>query len=163
MDRKNPIVPKNVESEPYVSESPFKEAVDGMSQQLVVLTAEVFDVKTALSNGVDCLQNLEKEPLLSTKEFIHDQNIMRDIIVQDNKREHAKTRLMIAMLFMVLVVLMFLGPIREALMQPKRPPSFWDTMLPYMIDFRTRSSSRPCGATSISYAIFTKSLSHVIY
>ena len=135
MDRKNPIVPKNVESEPNVSESPFKEALDGMSQQLVVLTAEVFDVKTALSNGVDCLQNLEKEPLLSAKEYIHGQNITCDVLVQTIQREHVKTRRMIAMLFMVLVVLMFLGPIRETLMQPKPPPSVWDTMLPHLVDF----------------------------
>jgi hypothetical protein len=131
MDRKNPILPKNVESEPNVSEPPFKEAVDGMSQQLVVLTAEVFHVKTALSNGVECLSHLEENPLLSVQDYTRGQTIMCETI----QREHAKTRRMIAMLFMVIVVLMFLGPIRETFMQPKPPPSFWDTMLPHMVDF----------------------------
>lgn len=136
MDRKNAILPKTVESEHNVTvaEPSVNEALDGMAQQLVVLTAEVFHVKTALSNGVDCLQNLEKEPLLSAKEYIHGQNITCDVLVQTNKREHAKTQYMIAMLFMTNLVLICLVLIRETLTQPQRPPSFWDTMLYHMWD-----------------------------
>lgn len=139
MDRKNAIVPKTLESEPNftVAEPSVNEALDGMAQQLVVLTAEVFHVKTVLSNGLDCLETVKQQPLLSADEYFHDQIITRDIMVQTIKREHAKTRLMIAMLFMANLALICLVLIRETLThtQPQRPPSFWDTMLPHMVDF----------------------------
>ena len=133
MERKNAIVPKTLESEPNftVAESSVQEALDGMAQQLVVLTAEVFHVKTVLSNGLDCLETVKQQPLLSADEYFHDQNIT----VQTIKREHAKTQYMIAMLFMAILVLICLVLIRETLTQPQRPPSFWDTMLPHMVDF----------------------------
>ena len=121
MDRKNAIVPKTLESEPNVAESSVKEALDGMAQQLVVLTAEVAQVKTVLSAGVEYLNTcVDQEPSLSAAEYF---------------REQAKTRLMIAMLFMVNLMLICLVLIRETLTQPQRPPSFWDTMLPHMVDF----------------------------
>ena len=121
MDRKNVIVPKTVESETNVAESSVKEALDGMAQQLVVLTAEVAQVKTVLSAGVEYLNTcVDQEPSLSAAEYF---------------REQAKTRLMIAMLFMVNLMLICLVLIRETLTQPQRPPSFWDTMLPHMVDF----------------------------
>ena len=121
MDRKNAIVPKTLESEPNVAESSVNEALDGMAQQLVVLTAEVAQVKTVLSAGVEYLNTcVDQEPSLSAAEYF---------------REQAKTRLMIAMLFMVNLMLICLVLIRETLTQPQRPPSFWDTMLPHMVDF----------------------------
>ena len=121
MDRKNTIVPKTVESEPNVAESSVQEALDGMAQQLVVLTAEVAQVKTVLSAGVEYLNTcVDQESSLSAVEYF---------------REQAKTRLMIAMLFMVNLMLICLVLIRETLTQPQRPPSFWDTMLPHMVDF----------------------------
>ena len=123
MDRKNAIVPKTLESEPNftVAESSVQEALDGMAQQLVVLTAEVAQVKTVLSAGVEYLNTcVDQEPSLSAAEYF---------------REQAKTRLMIAMLFMVNLVLVCLVLLRETLTQPQRPPSFWDTMLPHMVDF----------------------------
>ena len=121
MDRKNAIVPKILESEPNVAESSVQEALDGMAQQLVVLTAEVAQVKTVLSAGVEYLNTcVDQEPSLSAAEYF---------------REQAKTRLMIAMLFMVNLMLICLVLIRETLTQPQRPPSFWDTMLPHMVDF----------------------------
>ncbi len=135
MDRKNAIVQKTVESEPNVAEPSVNEALDGMAQQLVVLTAEVFHVKTVLSNGLDCLETVKQQPLLSADEYFHDQIITRDIIVQTIKREYAKTQFMIAMLFMAILVLICLVLIRETLTQPPRPPSFWDTMLYHMVDF----------------------------
>ena len=121
MDRKNDIVPKTVESEPNVAESSVKEELDGMAQQLVVLTAEVAQVKTVLSAGVEYLNTcVDQEPSLSAAEYF---------------REQAKTRLMIAMLFMVNLMLICLVLLRETLTQPQRPPSFWDTILPHMVDF----------------------------
>jgi len=121
MDRKNAIVPKTLESEPNVAEPSVQEALDGMAQQLVVLTAEVSQVKTVLSAGVEYLNTcVDQEPSLSAAEYF---------------REQAKTRLMIAMLFMVNLMLICLVLIRETLTQPQRPPSFWDTMLPHMVDF----------------------------
>ena len=121
MDRKNAIVPKTVESEPNVAEPSVQEALDGMAQQLVVLTAEVAQVKTVLSAGVEYLNTcVDQEPSLSAAEYF---------------REQAKTRLMIAMLFMANLMLICLVLIRETLTQPQRPPSFWDTMLPHMVDF----------------------------
>ena len=123
MDRKNAIVPKTLESEPNftVAEPSVNEALDGMAQQLVVLTAEVAQVKTVLSAGVEYLNTcVDQEPSLSAAEYF---------------REQAKTRLMIAMLFMVNLMLICLVLIRETLTQPQRPPSFWDTMLPHMVDF----------------------------
>ena len=121
MDRKNAIVPKILESETNVAESSVKEALDGMAQQLVVLTAEVAQVKTVLSAGVEYLNTcVDQEPSLSAAEYF---------------REQAKTRLMIVMLFMVILVLICLVLIRETLTQPPCPPSFWDTMLPHMVDF----------------------------
>ena len=121
MDRKNVIVPKTVESETNVAESSVKEALDGMAQQLVVLTAEVAQVKTVLSAGVEYLNTcVDQEPSLSPEEYF---------------REQDKTRLMIVMLFMVILVLICLVLIRETLTQPPCPPSFWDTMLPHMVDF----------------------------
>jgi hypothetical protein len=121
MDRKNAIVPKTLESEPNVAEPSVQEALDGMAQQLVVLTAEVAQVKTVLSAGVEYLNTcVDQEPSLSAAEYF---------------REQAKTRLMIAMLFMVNLMLICLVLIRETLTQPQRPPSFWDTMLPHMVDF----------------------------
>ena len=125
MDRKNAIVPKTLESEPNftVAEPSVNETLDGMAQQLVVLTAEVAQVKTVLSAGVEYLNTcVDQEPSLSAAEYF---------------REQAKTRLMIAMLFMVNLMLICLVLIRETLThtQPQRPPSFWDTMLPHMVDF----------------------------
>ena len=121
MDRKNAIVPKTLESEPNVAESSVQEALDGMAQQLVVLTAEVAQVKTVLSAGVEYLNTcVDQEPSLSAPEYF---------------REQAKTRLMIVMLFMVNLMLICLVLLRETLTQPQRPPSFWDTMLPHMVDF----------------------------
>ena len=123
MDRKNAIVPKTLESEPNftVAEPSVNEALDGMAQQLVVLTAEVAQVKTVLSAGVEYLNTcVDQEPSLSAAEYF---------------REQAKTRLMIAMLFMVNLMLICLVLLRETLTQPQRPPSFWDTMLPHMVDF----------------------------
>lgn len=121
MDRKNAIVPKTLESEPNVAEPSVQEALDGMAQQLVVLTAEVAQVKTVLSAGVEYLNTcVDQEPSLSAAEYF---------------REQAKTRLMMAMLFMVNLMLICLVLIRETLTQPQRPPSFWDTMLPHMVDF----------------------------
>ena len=121
MDRKNAIVPKTLESEPNVAEPSVNEALDGMAQQLVVLTAEVAQVKTVLSAGVEYLNTcVDQEPSLSAAEYF---------------REQAKTRLMIAMLFMTNLMLICLVLLRETLTQPQRPPSFWDTMLPHMVDF----------------------------
>ena len=121
MDRKNAIVPKTLESEPNVAEPSVNETLDGMAQQLVVLTAEVAQVKTVLSAGVEYLNTcVDQEPSLSAAEYF---------------REQAKTRLMIAMLFMVNLMLICLVLIRETLTQPPCPPSFWDTMLPHMVDF----------------------------
>lgn len=121
MDRKNAIVPKTLQSEPNVAEPSVQEALDGMAQQLVVLTAEVAQVKTVLSAGVEYLNTcVDQEPPLSAKEYF---------------REQDKTRLMIVMLFMANLVLICLVLIRETLTQPPRPPSFWDTMLPHMVDF----------------------------
>ena len=121
MDRKNTIVPKTLESEPNVAEPSVNEALDGMAQQLVVLTAEVAQVKTVLSAGVEYLNTcVDQEPSLSAAQYF---------------REQAKTRLMIAMLFMVNLMLICLVLLRETLTQPQRPPSFWDTMLPHLVDF----------------------------
>jgi hypothetical protein len=129
MDRKNTIVPKTVESQPNVAEPSVKEAFDGMAQQLAVLTAEVFHVKTVLSNGVEYLKTCaDQEPSLSAAEYM---------------REQDKTRILMTLYFMVIVVLMCLFHMREAAMTQPSPPSIWETILRHMADFPLTDEESP--------------------